>query len=104
MNRPSSSRSRDASRRADESALGLPLRGRLRAQALLCLPELRREGGTEVLRLEHLADLDLGLPVEGVGAVPYPFVRLFLRPHLEEPYAGDRLLRVVDWHGGHGAC
>jgi len=36
----------------------LPLLG-LRAQALLLLPELGREFGPEVFRLEHLADLDL---------------------------------------------
>jgi len=36
----------------------LPLLG-LRAQALLLLPELGRELGPEVFRLEHLANLDL---------------------------------------------
>ena len=34
---------------------------RLRAQALLLLPELGSELGSEVLRLEHLADLDLAV-------------------------------------------
>ena len=47
---------------------GLPVKayllllGDLRAQALLLLPELGRELVAEVLRLEHLANLDLGSP------------------------------------------
>src|SRR6267143_567186 len=36
------------------------LRGHMRANALLLRPELRGELGTEVLGLEHLANLDLG--------------------------------------------
>src|SRR2546427_3004667 len=40
-------------------------RGRLRAQALLLLPDLRRERGTEVLGLEDLVNLDLEAVVEG---------------------------------------
>ena len=44
------------------------LLGDLRAQALLLLPELGRELGAEVLRLEHLANLDLGPLVREWGS------------------------------------
>src|SRR5687767_2171380 len=61
----------------------LLLPGYLCSQALLLLPELRRELGSEVVRLEHLADLDLGfLAREGIRATFHPFDRLFLRLHL----------------------
>src|SRR2546426_3049175 len=50
--------------RASRGAPRLFLRGHLGAQALLLLLELGSELGTEVRRLEHLANLDLGL-VEG---------------------------------------
>src|SRR5262245_1710228 len=69
----------------------LPLRGRLRADALLLLAELGGERGTEVLRLEHLANLHLGV-LEG-GPLE-PFDRLFPRLHLPQPEAGDQLLRL----------
>src|SRR5256885_14420775 len=68
------------------------LRGYLRAQALLLLPQLWRELGAEVLRLEHLADLDLGILPHRIGAALDPFDRLFLRLHLPDPEAGDQLL------------
>src|SRR5213594_452957 len=45
----------------DRGARRLLLRGHLRAQAFLLRPELGRELCTEVLGLEHLANLDLGL-------------------------------------------
>src|SRR5579864_7047027 len=71
----------------------LPLRGHFRALALLRLPKLGSELRTEVRRLEHLTDLDLGLAArEGIGAALDPFDRLFLRLHLEQPVAGDQLL------------
>src|SRR5438874_13714280 len=57
---------------ASPGALRLPLRvlGRLRTQALLLFPELRRELGAEILRLEHRTDLDLGPAVEGCPREP----------------------------------
>src|SRR6267143_6054621 len=73
----------------------LPLLGHLRAHALLRLLELGSEGGAEVRRLEHLANLDLGLRArEGIGAAPHPFDRLLLRLHLNQPEPGDQLLRL----------
>src|SRR5207245_934685 len=81
----------------------LPLLG-LRAQALLLLPELGRELGPEVFRLEHLANLDLGLRArEGIRTALDPFNRLFLRLHLPQPEAGDQLLRLGEWPVDHGA-
>src|SRR5438309_4928517 len=68
------------------------LRGYLRAQALLLLPQLGRELGAEVLRLEHLADLDLGILPHRIGAALDPFDRLLLRLYLPDPDAGDQLL------------
>src|SRR5712691_1253299 len=73
-------------------ATRLLLRGHLRANSLLLLPELGRELAAKVLRLEHLANLDLRLLAEG-GALD-PFDRLFLRLHLPEPEARDQLLRL----------
>jgi len=48
----------------------------LRAQALLLLPELGSELGTEVGRLEHLANLNLRLRASGVGTALHPLDRL----------------------------
>src|SRR5438309_7508345 len=80
----------------------LPLLG-LRAQALLLFPELGRELGSEVFRLEHLANLDLGLAREGIRTALDPFDRLFLRLHLPQPEAGDQLLRLGERPVDHGA-
>src|SRR5260370_32420793 len=64
----------------------------LLAELLLPLGELAgRVAGSEVRRLEHLPDLDLGI-LEG-GALE-PFDRLFLRLHLPQPEPGDELLRL----------
>src|SRR5438105_12788518 len=69
------------------SALRLQRRG-LGAQALFLLAQLGRELGAEVLGLEHLADLDLGLGARHrVGAALDPLDRLLLRLHLPEPEA-----------------
>src|SRR6266545_7576959 len=70
-------------------------RGHLRAYPLLLGAELGRELGTEILRFEHLANLDLGLRArEGIGAALDPFDRFFLGLHLPQPEAGDQLLRL----------
>src|SRR5882762_4845688 len=81
----------------------LLLRGYLRAQALFLLSELGRELGAEVLRLEHLADLDLGLSFEGIGAALDPFDRLRLGLHLPQPETGDQLFRFGERPVDHGA-
>src|SRR6267143_6214216 len=81
----------------------LLLRGYLRAQALFLLSELGRELGAEVLRLEHLADLDLGLSLEGIGAALDPFDRLRLGLHLPQPETGDQLFRLGKGPVDHGA-
>src|SRR6266576_4472352 len=60
----------------------LLFRGYLRAQAFLLLPQLRRELGAKILRLEQLANLDLAILVMRIGAALDPFNRLFLRLHL----------------------
>src|SRR4051812_19269376 len=51
----------------------------LLAQALLLLAQLGRELGAEILRLEHLPDLDLRLPLKRIGAAPDPLDGLLLR-------------------------
>src|SRR5437867_1679436 len=62
-------RESDDCRRATRDAPRLLLRSDLPAEALLLLAELGRELSTEVLRLEHLANLDLGLLAgEGIRA------------------------------------
>src|SRR6266511_3747698 len=78
----------------------LLLRGHFRAQPLLLLPELGSERRAEVLRLEHLAKLDLRAAVEG-GALE-PLDRLRLRFHPPQPEAGDELLRLREGAVGHG--
>src|SRR6266480_1908714 len=79
------------------------LRGYLRAQALLLLPQLGRELGAEVLRLEHLADLDLGILPHRIGAALDPFDRLFLRLHLPYPETRDQLLGLGEGPVDDGA-
>src|SRR5258706_16334438 len=80
----------------------LPLLGHLRTQALFLLPELGCELGTEIRRLEHLANFDLALRASGIGAALDPFDRFFLRLHLNQPEAGDQLLRVGEGPIDHG--
>src|SRR4051794_23924061 len=78
--------------------LPLPLlRLGLGAQPLLLLAQLGRERLAEVLGLEHLAELDrraLTLTRTGPGHALHPLDRLFLRLHLDDPEAGDQLLRL----------
>src|SRR5262245_18098505 len=59
----------------------LVLAGHLRAQALLLSSQLRRELGAEVVRLEHLPDLDLAFAFMRVRAALDPLDRLLLRLH-----------------------
>src|SRR5207245_1613218 len=56
----------------------LLLRGDLIAHALLGFPQLGCELRAEVVRLEHLAYLDLGLALDRIGAALDPLDRLFL--------------------------
>src|SRR5258706_7769111 len=60
----------------------------LQPKTLFLFPELWCELGPEILRLENLADLHLGL-IEG-GAFE-PVDRLFLRLHFPQPETGDQL-------------
>src|SRR6266851_6843535 len=70
------------------------------AELFLPLHELpARVAGSEVRRLEHLPDLDLGV-LEG-GALE-PFDRLLLRLHLPQPEPGDELLRLGKRPVDHG--
>src|SRR5881409_3543196 len=67
-----------------------PLLG-LRAQSLLLLLELRLERITEVVRLEHLANLHFTFLERG----PFqPLDGLAERLHLPQPETGDQLLRL----------
>src|SRR5262245_21854464 len=72
------------------------------AQALLLLPELGGERRTEIFRLEHLANLDLGLLTGGIRATLDPFDRLFFGLHVPQPESGDQLLRLSEWSVDHG--
>jgi hypothetical protein len=49
-------------------AFWLLFSGRLNSQPLLGLPQLGRERGTEIFRLEHLANPDFSLSSRGIGA------------------------------------
>jgi hypothetical protein len=49
--------------------------------------------GAEIVGLEHLANLDLGITVrEWIGTALDPLDCFLQRLHLEEPEAGDQLL------------
>src|SRR5438046_9491860 len=74
---------------------------RLPAHALLALPCLGRQGGTEVRRLEDLPNLDLEAVVEGRALEPRD--RLVLGLHLPDPEASDELLRLGEGSVGHDA-
>src|SRR6266566_336917 len=74
----------------------LLLRGDLIAHALLGFPQLGCELRAEVVRLEHLAYLDLGLALDRIGAALDPLDRLFLRLHLKHPEAADQVFRVLE--------
>src|SRR6185369_15706466 len=104
--RPRATRARSSSRPAARGRMrgarkeALPLLRQLRANAFLLGPQLRRELGTEVFRLEHLTNLHLGA-LE--GSALEPFDRLFLRFHLPQPEARDQLLRFGERSVDHGS-
>src|SRR5712691_6934106 len=75
------------------------LRGCLGAHALLLLPELGAQRRAEVVRLEHLPNLDLAL-LERSALEPRD--RLVLRLHLPQPEAGDELLGLGERSVDHG--
>src|SRR6266550_2200799 len=77
------------------------LPGRLCAYALLLCPQLRRQRGTEIVRLEDLANLDLGAAVEGRPLEPLD--RFVLGLHLPQPEAGNELLRLGERPVDHSA-
>src|SRR5215471_1256403 len=64
---------------------------------------LDRGARPEVLELEELADFDLALALMRIGAALDPFDRLGERPHLEDPVAGNQLLRLGERSVEHGA-
>src|SRR5258708_2312275 len=73
--------------------LRLPIRGGLGAQALLGGPEFaRRIARREIFRREHLAKFEHHVLSEGRPF--HPGDCLFLRLHLDQPEAGDQLLRL----------
>src|SRR6266566_1472542 len=81
----------------------LPLRvlGHLLPDLLFLLAKLGCEFRSEVVSLEYLADLDLGLPArKRIRTALDPFDRFVKRLHLEQPKARDQLLglgeRAVD--------
>src|SRR5215475_9893197 len=57
----------------------------------------------EVLKLKHLADLDLALPLVRVGAAFDQLDRFLLGLDLEDPVAGDQLLGFCERAVDHGA-
>lgn len=59
------------------------------------LSQLRRKLRAEVLRFEHLANLDLGIPWHRIGAAFDPFDRVFLGVHLPQPETGDEVISPV---------
>src|SRR5213593_1690561 len=74
------------------------LRGCLRAQSLFLLLELRLERITEVVRLEHLANLHFTFLERG----PFqPIDGLAERLHLPQPETGDQLLRLGEGSVDH---
>src|SRR5882724_2598109 len=77
--------------------LGLGCR---RAQPLFVLPEFGLELGTEVVRFEDLANLDLEAVIE--RRTLEPLDRLFFGLHLPQPETGDQLLRLGEGPVGHG--
>src|SRR6266436_8405170 len=74
--------------------------GDLLAQALFLFPEFRSELGAEVVGFEHLANFDLRPTVEGTALEPLD--RLFHRPYLPQPEAGDQLLGLGERPVSHG--
>src|SRR4249920_2900078 len=73
----------------------LVLRVDLRAQTLFLCAKLGRKFGAEIFRFEDLADLDLGrAALEQRGAALHPLDRFVERFDLDDPEAGDELLRL----------
>src|SRR5262245_42774153 len=66
---------------------------------------LDRLAVAEVLELEQLPHLDLGLAavVRRVGVASRPFHRFLARLHLDQRVAGDQLLRLGEGAVDHGA-
>src|SRR5712691_8529149 len=71
-----------------------------RAQPLFVPPESGLELGTEVVRFEDMANLDVGAVIE--RRTLEPLDRLFVGLHLPQPEAGDQLLRLGERPVDHG--
>ena len=65
-----------------------------RAQAFFLFPQFGRELGAEILGFEHLTDFDFRFAGHRIGATLHPFDRFFLGLHLQQPEAGDQILRL----------
>src|SRR6202521_6400412 len=86
--------------RASPGAPRLNVRGHSYARELLCF-------GTEVFRLEHLANLGLAFPSRPVffvkfHKVPRPFDRLCFRLQFKLRIPADNLLSLGEWSVDHG--
>lgn len=92
--RESDETSASAGARCGAPSLLFRIRGHLRGHSRLRLLELRRERFTKIRRFEYPANLDLGLPVKGIGAPLDSLDRLFLRLHLKHPEASNQPLGV----------
>src|SRR5215831_4801497 len=75
----------------------------LRAHAFFLAAQFGRELRAEVLRLEHLADLDLGLLVVRIRAAFEPLDRFFPGTDLPQPESRDQLLRLGERTVDHRA-
>jgi hypothetical protein len=71
------------------------------AEVFFLLAKFRRQGGAKVLRLEHLANLDLGFLGHGIGTALDPSDRLLQRRAFPEPEAGNQLLCLGEWPVSH---
>src|SRR3954464_9871241 len=70
--------------------------GRLFAEAVFLVGELRRQRLAEVGGLEHRADLDLARAGHRIGAALHPGDRLRHILDLPEPEAGDELVGLSE--------
>src|SRR4030095_16293871 len=74
------------------------------AHALLGFSQFRGELGAEILRLEDLANLDVGFDArERVGCTLDPVDRLLPGLHLENPEAGNELIGLGEGTVDHRA-
>src|SRR5439155_12640757 len=61
-----------------------------------CPQGLLLSRGAEVLGLEHLAVLDVGLTLDGVRTALDPIDSFFFGLHLEDPESADQVFRLLE--------